>query len=120
MRPSRETKSISREITFPQDIHDETEIEQILCRLAKEVAYELQEKTLFGKAVRIKVRFPDFRTITRQVQLDIGTDSASLIERYALDLFRCRVDLGNRGLRLIGVGVGQLGEVHVRQLPLFE
>jgi len=120
VRPSRETKSISREVTFPQDIHDETEIEQVLCRLAKEVAAELQGANLLGKTVRIKIRFPDFQTITRQVRLDIGTDSSNLIESCALDLFRCRIDLENRGVRLLGVGVGRLGEVHVRQLPLFD
>jgi len=120
VRPSRETKSISREVTFPQDIHDEMEIEHTLCRLAKEVAAELRGKNLLGKAVRIKIRFPDFQTITRQVRLDIGTDSPSFIESCALDLFRCRVDLENRGVRLLGVGVGQLRKVHVRQLPLFD
>jgi len=120
VRPSREAKSISREVTFPQDINDVTEIEGILSQLAWEVAAELRRENLLGKTVRIKVRFPDFQTITRQVRLDIATDSSNLIKSCALDLLRRRVSLENRGIRLLGVGVGRLCEAQVRQLPLFE
>jgi len=120
VRPSRETKSVSREVTFSRDIHEQAEIERIVCRLAQEVAAELRANNLLGKSVRIKVRFPDFRTITRQVRLEIGTDSSGLIERFALDLLRCRVDLEGRAVRLLGVGVGLLNEGRVRQLPLFD
>jgi len=120
VRPSREAKSISREVTFPQDINDVTEIEGVLSQLAWEVAAELRRENLLGKTVRIKVRFPDFQTITRQVRLDIATDSSNLIKSCALDLLRRRVSLVNREIRLLGVGVGRLCEAHVRQLPLFE
>jgi len=118
--PTREAKSVSREITFPQDIYEKEEIENILQRLACEVAAELRQEGLLGKTVRIKVRFPDFQTITRQVRLGVATDSAHLIAGCALDLFRDRVSVEHRGIRLLGVGVSRLYEAQARQLSLFD
>jgi len=83
------------------------------------VASQLREDGLVGKTVRIKVRFPDFETITRQASLSVGTDSLHIVEEMALDLLRRRVDLAGRGVRLIGVGVGRLNMASTRQLTLF-
>lgn len=120
VRVSHEAKSISREETFPQDIYRLEEIEEVLRRLAREVAAQLRRERLLGKTVRVKVRFPDFQTITRQVSLGVRTDSTHLIEAFALDLMRRRVPLEGRGVRLLGVGVGRLSEAIARQLPLFD
>lgn len=115
-----ETKSISREETFSQDLYRHEEIERVLRRLAREVAAQLRTEKLLGKTVRIKVRFPDFQTITRQISLGVRTDSGSLIEAYALDLLRRRVPLAEQGVRLLGVGVGRLSKATARQLSLFD
>ncbi len=120
VQPSREAKSVSREVTFPQDIREMAKIENLLRRLAREVAAQLRQEKLQGKTVRIKVRFPDFQTITRQVSVGVGTDSTHIIEGLAVDLFRRRVSLKGRGVRLLGVGVGRLSEANTRQLSLFD
>lgn len=120
VQPSQEAKSISREVTFPQDIHEVVKIENLLRRLAREVAAQLRQEKLQGKTVRIKVRFPDFQTITRQVSIGVGTDSTNIIEGLAVDLFHRRVSLKGRGVRLLGVGVGRLSEAHACQLSLFD
>jgi nucleotidyltransferase/DNA polymerase involved in DNA repair len=70
--------------------------------------------------VRIKVRYPDFRTITRQARISVSTDSGSLIEALAVHLLRGRTDLDERGVRLIGVGVSGLASASARQLSLFD
>lgn len=119
VRPQREAKSVSREVTFPQDIYDQEEMERIVRRLAREVAGQLRRERLLGKTVRIKVRFPDFRTITRQARMEVPTDSTYLIEELAVALLRRRVELHGEGVRLLGVGMGNLTEVGIRQLPLF-
>jgi len=120
VRVSRETKSISRETTFPADRYEQNEIEDVLHDLVADVAGQLRNEQLLGKTIRVKVRFPDFRTITRQVSVTIPTDSASLIEAFALDLLRHRVPLEGQGVRLLGVGVGGLTAAEVRQLALFD
>ncbi len=120
VRPQREAKSISREITFPQDVYDREEMEVIIRRLAREVAEQLRRERFLGKTIRIKIRFPDFRTITRQAKMEVPTDSTYLIEESAVALLRRRVDLHGEGVRLLGVGVGNLVDGSARQLPLFD
>jgi DNA polymerase-4 len=120
VRVSQEAKSISREVTFSQDIYQIEKIEGVIRRLAHEVAAQLRRENLLGKTVRIKVRFPDFQTITRQISLGVRTDSTHLIEAFALDLLQRRVPSEGRGVRLIGVGVGRLSKATARQLSLFD
>jgi len=115
-----ESKSISREVTFPFDVVETREIEKEVRRLARDVVSQLQDESLVCRTVRIKVRYPDFRTITRQTRLGSGTDSIHLIEALAMHLLRDRTRLDERGIRLIGVGVGNLSETRERQLSLFQ
>ncbi len=67
--------------------------------------------------MRIKLRWPDFTTLTRQTQLKQPTDIDDEIYRVALELFR-GVWRPGRAVRLLGVGVAELGPP-VRQLELF-
>jgi DNA polymerase-4 len=114
-----ESKTISREVTFSFDVAESTEIEREVRRLAQDVVLQLQAESLVCRTVRIKVRYPDFRTITRQTRLGSGTDSVRLIEALAVHLLRDRARLDERGIRLVGVGVGSLSTTNERQLSLF-
>jgi DNA polymerase-4 len=67
--------------------------------------------------VVLKVRYPDFRTITRRVTLSQPTDLAEVIHAQAVQLLQKEWQRGVR-LRLIGVGV--TGLVRARQLGLFD
>lgn len=118
--PSRETKTISREVTLPEDLYDLAKIEDLLQRLSKQVATDLRRAGLLARTIRIKIRFHDFRTITRQITVDSGVDSFRLIQSFVVHLFRHRVALGEHGVRLVGVGVSSLLEAHFRQLSLFD
>jgi len=115
----RQASSVSREVTLPKDVYSTTRIEQLVRHLARSVASQLRAEGLVGKTVRIKIRFPDFETITRQASLSVETDSPRIVEEMALDLLRRRVNLTGRGVRLVGVGVGRLNEASTRQLTLF-
>ena len=114
-----ESRSISREVTFSFDVVETSEIEHEVRRLIRSVVSQLQRESLVCRTVRLKIRYPDFRTITRQSRLGSGTDSLHLIEALAVHLLRDRTHLDERGVRLIGVGVGTLSETQERQLPLF-
>lgn len=114
-----ETRSISREVTFPTDVSEPEGIESVVRDLARAVAGALQAEELLCRTVRIKVRFPDFRTVSRQIRLPAGTDARHVIESIAVHLLRDRVDLDECGVRLLGVGVGTLSGTTARQLSLF-
>jgi len=113
----REAKSVSAETTFPRDLHDEAEMRRALSRLSKEVAQRMQSDGVRGRTIAIKVRFGDFRTLTRQTTLPGTTDHAEAIRRIAHKLLS-ELDRGDQGIRLLGVRATGL-ESGAKQLSLF-
>ena len=104
-----EPVSMSRETTFERDLHaksDRAELSAIFTRLCEQVAADLQRKGYVGRTVGIKLRFDDFRTVTRDLTLDVATSDAAEIRRAAGACLK-RVDLKRR-LRLLGVRAGSL------------
>ena len=113
-----ETKSISQETTFNVDIRDERSLERTIREQSKEVARQLRKNDLAGKTVKLKIRWPDFTTITRQLTLPTATDNDDEIIKAVLKLLRT-VRKPNQAVRLIGVGVSGMG-APVRQLSLWD
>jgi DNA polymerase-4 len=113
-----EIKSISQETTFARDVRDDKSLEKTVKELAAEVARNLQKSNLAGATIKLKIRWPDFTTITRQTTLDQRTDLAEEVTRVALDLVRA-VRRPGQAVRLIGVGVSGLGPP-MRQLSLWD
>lgn len=114
----RAAKSISQETTFPDDVRDRTRLEQTLRVQAQEIAAKLQRKGLMSISVKLKIRWPDFTTPTRQITLSQPTDDVELITDAALRLFN-QTWPERQPVRLIGVGVSGLG-TPPRQLSLWE
>ncbi len=111
-----EPVSISRETTFERDlhaVHDRAELGAIFTDLCQRVAADLQRKGYRGRTIGIKLRYDDFRSVTRDQTIDLPTHDAATIRRVA-GLCLKRVPLERR-LRLLGVRVGglvRLGEEH--------
>ena len=104
-----EPVSVSRETTFERDLHarrDRAELSRIFTTLCQRVAADLQRKGYAGRTVGIKLRFDDFRTVTRDLTLPAATADAASIRAAAGQCLK-RVDLGRR-LRLLGVRVASL------------
>jgi DNA polymerase-4 len=104
-----EPVSMSRETTFDRDLHarrDKAELGAIFTRLAEQVATDLQRKGYQGRTIGIKLRFEDFKTVTRDLTVEAPTAEAATI-RLAAGLCLKRVDLTRR-IRLLGVRVGTL------------
>ncbi|HJR80723.1 MAG TPA: DNA polymerase IV [Anaerolineales bacterium] len=114
----RETKSISQEITYSRDVRDDTVLQDTLREMSTEVAKQLRENNLAGKTIKLKLRWPDFTTLTRQTTLNQPTDQSEEIEQAALELLKS-VRKPKQAVRLIGVGVSGLGQP-VRQLGLWD
>jgi DNA polymerase-4 len=114
----RETKSVSQETTFAVDVVNERTLEKTLREQAAEVARQLRREHLAGRTIKLKIRWPDFTTLTRQVTLPSPTDLEDEIAATALRLMR-QVRKPHQPVRLIGVGVSGLGPP-VRQLGLWE
>jgi DNA polymerase-4 len=104
-----EPVSMSRETTFDRDLHavrDRAELTRIFTELATQVATDLQRKGYAGRTIGIKLRFDDFKTVTRDLTLPQAVADAAAI-RHAAGLCLKRVDLARR-LRLLGVRAGAL------------
>ena len=101
--------SISRETTFERDLHavrDKAELGAIFTRLCEQVAQDLARQGYVGKTIGIKLRFDDFKRVTRDLTLPVHTADAAVIRQHA-GLCLKRVPLQQR-LRLLGVRVGSL------------
>lgn len=109
---SSEPKSISRETTFERDLHarhDRKTLSGIFTALCTRVAEDLHCKGYVGRTIGIKLRYADFRTLTRDVTLPAPTADAATIRRAAGECLR-RVPLEQR-LRLLGVRVSALSRL---------
>ena len=87
--PDREAKSISHETTFATDIDDPEALRAWLLELTEQVARRLRRNALRVRTVEIKVRFADFRTITRSRKLPKPTSSTHELWGAANQLFNC-------------------------------
>lgn len=106
--PERETKSVSVEGTYEDDLTDRRLMEGLLTRQAANVAQRLGKEGLSGRTVSIKVRLHDFTTLSRSSTLVSPTDSAPVIARTARSLLST-LDVSG-GVRLLGVGVSGLAD----------
>jgi DNA polymerase-4 len=112
-----ETKSISQEVTFSQDVTDGDRLRSTLRHQAEQVGRRLRQAGLNGTTIRLKIRWPDFTTLTRQLTLNQPTNQDAAIYAGVLPLFE-KVWSPGKAVRLIGVGVSGFGAP--RQLGLWE
>jgi DNA polymerase-4 len=104
-----EPKSISRETTFERDLHatrDREVLSEIFTALCAGVADDLQRKGYVGRTIGLKLRYDDFKTVTRDQTIAAPTQDARTIRRAAGECLK-RVPLDRR-IRLLGVRVGAL------------
>lgn len=104
-----EPKSISRETTFERDLHvrrDRALLSSVFLTLCSQLEGDLKRKGYAGRTIGIKLRFDDFRTVTRDLTIPEPTADATLIHRAA-GLCLKRITLDHR-IRLLGVRVSGL------------
>ncbi|WP_236609546.1 DNA polymerase IV [Leifsonia xyli] len=117
---SRE-KSIGHENTFSVDVDDPGELRRELLRLSGRVGERLRKHGTVGRTVAIKVRFSDFRTISRSRTLKEPTNVGRRLFEEAWDVFEAiGIDLGETPIRLIGVRAEQLADAGGDALALWD
>jgi DNA polymerase-4 len=102
VQPDEVEKSISSDRTLETDLTDDADIARELLRLAEEVGGRLRSRRFAARTVGIKIRFADFRTVTRVRTLPAWTASTAEIYETALDLYR-GLGLDRPRVRLVGV-----------------
>jgi DNA polymerase-4 len=112
-----EAKSISNETTFDTDVSHRDTLRAWLMELTEQVCWRLRQNDLYGRTVQIKLRFPDFTTITRSHTLPEATQQTKQVWQAVVELFDKAMYNETRPLRLVGVGVSSLkDEAHRPQV----
>ena len=104
-----EPVTLSRETTFERDLHavqDREELGTVFTRLCEQVAQDLQRKGYLGRTIGIKLRYDNFKSVTRDHSIDFHTADATTLRQVAGQCLK-RVDLQRR-IRLLGVRVSSL------------
>ncbi|MEJ7559696.1 MAG: DNA polymerase IV [Pedobacter sp.] len=126
VQPFRETKSLAAEDTFEHDLISPEEMHTELKKLAEKVTLRLEKQNLKGRTVTLKLKFSDFKQITRNLSLPEPVYKYDEIFGTAVQLLE-NVDLFEKSVRLLGISISNFNDVpnHPRsgdpyQLLLFE
>lgn len=104
VEPEQETKSISKEITYARDTADDSTLRRTLRHLSDGVGHRLRKDGLRGTTLKLKLRWSDFTTLSRQMTLEQPTDHDETIYQGILTLFESVWTPGTP-VRLLGVGM---------------
>lgn len=116
--PDRIRKSSGSETTFDRDLTEPTEIEPGVLRMADDVWAWCEKAQAFGRTVTVKVKFADFRQITRSRSHPSVLTTHEQLRQASLDLIRS-VYPPRTGIRLVGVTVSNFESGEPGDLPLF-
>jgi len=103
-----DSKSCGTETTFEKDLISIVELSDILERLAKEIAETLAENRWLALTFTLKVKYFDFKQITRSVTFSLPTDSPEEIYLHLNQLLLTKTDVGRTPIRLLGVSASGL------------
>ncbi|HIE80225.1 MAG TPA: DNA polymerase IV [Nitrospinaceae bacterium] len=116
---TEDPRSISRETTLEMDSADPIFLESTLSYLTEKVAGQLRENKLFAGTVTLKLRYSDFKTVTRSKTLEMPTAKDHTLFKTGVGLFRKLFTHGAR-VRLIGIAFTSLTATPYRQEDLFD
>jgi len=119
VQADREAKSISGEQTFAEDVADREFLLSILLKQIEEVSHRLRASDLQARTITLKLRYGNFKTITRSFTLDHPTHLTSVFWHTAQDIFTKWHTKSPGALRLLGFGVSGLSEQTSGQQTLF-
>jgi len=115
----KRSQSISRETTLKKDSVDPRHLKSIFSYLVEKVVSQLREENLYARSVTLKLRYSDFKTVTRCHTLRESTDDDGVVFREILDLFK-KLFVKRIRIRLVGVSLSSLIHRRFQQTNLFD
>lgn len=109
VQPHRETKSVGAEDTFPYDLKELEEMHEALEAIAQIVCNRLQRHNLKGRTVTLKIKYHDFRQVTRSQSLSEGIADLETVMHTAKQLLSA-TDLEEKKIRLLGISLSNFGD----------
>jgi DNA polymerase-4 len=119
VEPNREAKGMSAEETFPKDVSDKAALLEVLFAQVEEVAARLRNENVEGKTITLKLRYRNFKTITRSHTFAIPTNVSKVLWEEAKKVFEEWYTKSAGALRLLGFGVSNLSTESGGQKSLF-
>lgn len=114
----RERKSLGTETTFSQDTRDKEVLKKYLYIFSEEISSGLQQKGLYGRTISLKLKYDNFKVITRSRSLMEGINSQDIIYDMGQTLLD-EIELEQK-IRLIGLTVSNLSTLGMEQLSIFD
>ncbi len=109
VQPHRETKSMGAEDTFTEDLTDVEDMEAALRKIAGLVSDRLQRRHLQGRTITLKVKFSDFKRITRSITFNEPVDEREILAETSKKLLSTIAPEGKK-IRLLGISLSNFGE----------
>jgi DNA polymerase-4 len=119
VNPERARKSVGTERTFEKDLQTRFEIITALYHIEKELMRRMERSASFGKTLTLKVKFSDFKQITRSKTIPNTIDNFKLLHNTTREIFN-QLDFGEKKIRLLGLAVSQLADEKKQQAVQLE
>jgi DNA polymerase-4 len=113
VRAHQEIKSISAEDTFSEDLGKGEELDELLVQIAKSALSRAQHHRVYGRTITLKVKFEDFRQLTRSISFPTPVNSEEQVLTVVKTLLE-NVAFGTKKVRLIGVGFSNFNETKLK------
>lgn len=114
VQPSRETKSVGAEDTFPYDLKEPEEMRDELDKIAKIVYDRLQRHDLKGRTVTLKIKYHDFKQVTRSQSFPEVMCDFDIISSAAKTLLES-TDLEQKKIRLLGISISNFSHSNIKK-----
>jgi DNA polymerase-4 len=113
VQPHRETKSLAAEDTFAYDLTNTEEMEAELDKIAVTVCNRLQNYQLKGRTITLKIKYSDFKQITRNQSFAVAVNDLETVSGTAKKLLAA-TNPEDKRIRLLGISLSNFGEIVVR------
>jgi len=116
VRAHRETKSVGAEDTMAEDTNDDAVMHDLLKQISETVAKRLEKYQLSGKTITVKIKFEDFKIITRSRSFGMAINNAATIYKEAIKLLD-EADIGFAKVRLLGITLSRFYDEVAQEKP---
>jgi DNA polymerase-4 len=119
VNPQRIRKSVGTEKTFEKDLQSRFEIVTALYHIEKELLRRMERSQSYGRTLTLKIKFSDFKQITRSKTIPQLIDNFDILHRTAKEIFY-QLEWGEKKIRLLGLSVSQLKDESDQQAVQLE